>query len=559
MSLALQSVRTQSGVCSVDAGYGLVHADTVVATTDDVLIPPPSAPVLHLAVGDRVTAGPIRDLGLEPGRYDAALTLSSPGSEGVATDVRLLLVEPGAVRRTFGGRTASLEYDLPVIVGPGLEGGEETTTAWGELWLDRGLADVVVDFDAPYKFVLWRGAGYVPAWTADNVMTTNFFAETVEPGVFRDCCEPMSDRECRYSRAEILHSSPARVVIGWRYALCDALYEICRGYRAEETYVVYPDGVAVRNCTVRLDPEDSDVWRDTPDGKRVPYTMFSCAPGKRAFSNMEFITVNPPGRRSEDVTPADAFSMLDGREFRETYSWPHPPTFPKAPFPVLDEYIFRMNYRDRPAVFLATPADGVEFLFQDNIGMRYAAAPDVKDDLWLTAESVPGRFADFYHWPVTRGHWTTSVADESMYEDRPTHTFLGFAGNAPVSVAPDGSVTWSWFCGMAPDGDGALRDRANSWLHPPEIDGAQYDARQGAYVVEAGDADGTWSLALGKPVCRPSFVLPGVDRPDLGVFLDGRSVPARVGVERGDDGLQTVITTGTSFTGGTLRIEADVS
>ena len=44
--------------------------------------------------------------------------------------------------------------------------------------------------------------------------------------------------------------------------------------------------------------------------------------------------------------------------------------------------------------------------------------------------------------------------------------------------------------------------------------------------------------------------------PDLALFLDGRSLPARVGVERDDDGVRTVITPGTSVPGGTLTIEA---
>jgi len=554
MNRAAQLVRTKSGVCPVDAGHGLVHADTVVATTDDVLVTVSSASHLELVVGDRSTAGPVRDLELRPGTYEAQLTLSCPGMQGIAEDVRLMLVEPDSLRREFGARTASLGYDLPVIVGAGLEGKEERAVSWDELWPDGGLTDVVVDFEAPYKLVLWRGAGYVPAWTANNTMTTNFFAETVEPGVFRDCCEPMSDRECRYSRARIVHSSPARVVLHWRYALCDPTYEICRGYWADETYYVYPDGVAVRNCTVKLDPRDEDVWRDEPGRGRVPCTMFSCPPGKRAFSNMEFITVNPPGLSSEDVTPPGAFTMLDGSGFRQTYSWPHPPAFPKVPFPALNEYIFRMNYRDRPAVFLASPSKGVEFLFQDNVGMQYVAAADVRDDQWVSVDGLPGRFADFIHWPVSRDTWTSALTDPETGQKRPTHTFLGFAGNAPVLVEEDGAVTWSWFCGMSPEDDGALRSRANSWLHPTEIDGARYDPRQGAYVIEAGEDAGTWSLDLPAPLCHPSFVLPGVDRPDLRVYCGGGNVPARIGVERTDDELRTVITPRSPVPAGTLTI-----
>jgi len=538
----------------VDAGYGLLHANIIVATTDDVLTAVPPASALELVVGDRRTSGPTRDLGLAPGWHEAQLGLSGPDAKETVEAVRLFLVDPDRVRRAFGARTGPLGYDMPVVIGAGLEGREERTVFWEDLWRDSALADVVVDFEAPYKFVLWRGTGYVPAWTANNSMTTNFFAETVEPGVFRDCCEPMSDRECRYSRARILHSSPARAVIHWRYALCDATYEICRGYWADELFYVYPDGVAVRNCTVRLDPGDDEVWQDSADaGRPVPCSMFSRPEGKRAFSNMEFITVNPPGSSSEDITPPEAFTMLDGGKFSETYSWPHPPAFPKIPFPRLDEYIFRMNYRDRPGVFLASPAEGMEFLFQDNVGMQYVASSDVKDDRWLTVEDLPGRFADFLHWPVTRGHWTSAITDPGMYEDRPTHTFLGFAGNAPVAVGEDGAVTWSWLCGIAPESDDELRARANSWLRATQIDGATYDPRQAAYVANDPRV-AELHIAAGTLVHRPTFVLPGMNAEDVRVFLDGKEMKCSTGIERHNGHTSTIVTLDGTAGAGMLKM-----
>ena len=445
-------------MCAVDAGYGLVHADTIVATTNDVLRVEPAELALSVRVGDHETSGPIEALHLSTGVHEACLSLRKVDDGIVERAVRLVVVDPSCVRRTFGARYASLDYDSPVIIGPGLGDAEERTVAWDELWGQSELQDVVVDFEGPYKFVLWRGTGYVPSWTANNVMTTNFFAETVEPGVFRDCCEPMSDRECRYGRVRIVESGNERAVIHWRYPLCDAVYAICRDYWVDEMLTVYPDGVVERNCTLHLDPDDEQVWQTCPDtGRRIPCSMVTGAEGKRTFSNMEFITVNAPGSCSEDVTPPGAFTMLDCAGFEETYEWPNPPDYGKQPFPRLNEYIFRMNYRNRPGTFLACPGDAVHLLFQSNTGMRYVAAGKVENDRWETVEDLPGRFADFIHWPITRGHWTTALTDPALYKDRPTHTFLGFANNLPVKVKDDGSATWRWLCGIAPNDDEMLR------------------------------------------------------------------------------------------------------
>ena len=79
-------------------------------------------------------------------------------------------------------------------------------------------------------------------------------------------------------------------------------------------------------------------------------------------------------------------------------------------------------------VFIATPPDGLCVTLQDNSGVRYAAAPCIKDDYWQSIPTLPTNFADHIHWPVSRGFSTTVLTDTSLYADRPTHTFLGMAG-----------------------------------------------------------------------------------------------------------------------------------
>ena len=154
---------------------------------------------------------------------------------------------------------------------------------------------------------------------------------------------------------------------------------------------------------------------------------------------MEFIAVNPMGSSSEDNLMPGALTLLDCDGFSDTYEWPSPPDFSKTPPPELNEYIFRINYKDRPAVFVASHGTNMKASLMDNSGMIYEAGAEVKDDYWRTVKDVPSVFGNFIHWPVTRGYGTTALLDRKNFEDRPTHTFLGHANNAPVEVSENGA------------------------------------------------------------------------------------------------------------------------
>ena len=539
-------LRTASGASPIDAGLGLVRAGTVVATTNDLLsLDPPGE--FTLTVGGSATSGTVAELHLAPGKYDAVLRCG----EAAKTPVTLILIDPSSLRRRFGARYCSLEYDLPVVTGPG------ETVAWASLWKTGEVADIVVDFDAPWKFVLWRGMSFAPSWAMDNVMTCNFFAETVEPGTFRDCCEMMSDRQCRYIHARVIHSTDARVVIHWRYPLNDSDYAICRDQWVDEMFFIYPDGVAVRNVTIHLDPSDDAVWRTCPQtGRRVPANMIDGPEGKRTFNDMEFITVNAPGATSDDNTPPDALTIMDTRGFSQTYRWPDPPNFAAGPLPELSEYILRMNYRRRPGVFLASPAVRLQVRFQPNVGMRYVAGQRVEDDRWENAGDLPSNFADHIHWPVTRGYGTCPLTDPAEYLDRPTHTFLGFAHNGPVDVRADGAVTWRWMSGIAPADDADLRARAGSWLRPTPIQGARYDPREAAYVVTDADSQAGLVVKGDRPAVRPTLILPGWQKQDPDVTIEGAPAPrASCGIEQAPAGPRTVVTLRANIPpGATIRI-----
>ena len=201
-------IKTKSGVSPIEAGYGLVHADTIVATTNDVMIAIPPSIQFELETEGKTTTGLVSELGLKPGLYDALLKVKEGKNVLETRNIKLLLVDASCICHNFKAKYGSLKYDRPVVTGK-----DGRTKPWESLWKTGELIDIVVNFNKPYKFVFWKGMSYAPSWADDNVMTSLFFAETLEPGVLRDCCEMMSDRECRYSHVRIIHNSDARVVI----------------------------------------------------------------------------------------------------------------------------------------------------------------------------------------------------------------------------------------------------------------------------------------------------------------------------------------------------------
>ena len=133
---------------------------------------------------------------------------------------------------------------------------------WDRLWRVKDHADVVILFDEmPVKYVFWRGLNYISAWvTGNGIWYTNEFNETwadkFDPDI-NGCAEPMSDKQCKTSHVRIIESNDARVIVHWRYALIDTHYRQARvdplthwGDWSDEYYVIYPDGVGIRDITL---------------------------------------------------------------------------------------------------------------------------------------------------------------------------------------------------------------------------------------------------------------------------------------------------------------------
>jgi len=88
-------------------------------------------------------------------------------------------------------------------------------------WGAEGDA-ILVETDRPWRLVLWEKAQYVPCWDlGDDIWFSTEWLETHSPES-RHCWEPIMDKACRYSRARIVESGPARATVRWDYALCDS-------------------------------------------------------------------------------------------------------------------------------------------------------------------------------------------------------------------------------------------------------------------------------------------------------------------------------------------------
>ena len=557
----------------LEAGYGLVKANTIVAkTTDRFYVRLAEMPdgfgkaharICQVDSGRELWCGSLHKrtqaemiLTLPEGRQQLSISVNRGSESYTEQHFEVLVVKNMHERRQFGARYGSLEYDLPVVTGEG------QTTDWKSLWKTGSYPDIIVDFEQPWKFMLWRGMSYAPCWALDNVLTCLFFTETIDVERHPDCCEMMSDRECRYVHARVIHSTDARVVIHWRCALNDPNYAICDNEWTDEIYYLYPDGVCTRTATIYLDPQNDALFRKCPEtGQKIPVDFFH-ADKVRAHNDQEFIVVNPAGSCPEDNLPPGAMTLMDCQDYRQEIVWPDPrKSLPDLP--ELEEYIYLVNFRSRPSVFLATPGGGVSLSLQPPVGSRY----DRKTNSWKNITEIPCMFSCYIHWPVTRGYSTTPLADRSTCEFRPTHTFLGHSCNRPISVDESGACTWAWLFGIAPEEETVLRNRVREWTKPADLVILKgnavckgYMPAERAYLLEVnGRATFTVEFQGDGHEVKPVFLLRGCESMEYDIQVNDRRLNRdeyALGIEKSLHYVQTVVVFKNSVRiGDTIRFE----
>jgi Concanavalin A-like lectin/glucanases superfamily len=370
-------------------------------------------------------------------------------------------------------------------------------------------SDVVVRFDeSPMRLVFWQGLNYIPAWVTENgKWYTDEFLETWGAG----CpdggdCEPMSDKQERYSHVRILESSPARVVVHWRYALSEVEHykgawpDPATGWFdwADEYWTVYPDGVAVRKqvlWSTRLDlPHE---WQET-------------------------IVINAPGTRPEDNINWNALTLENMQGQTAIYSWhPKPPgTFsrpigPKGADRPEDPNIQIVNLKSKWKPFQIVSPVHSRF----NI---------------YNGERTYFSFECWNHWPVAQ---IISSGRPCVADDRASHSSLSHVYWDDYAKS-DASETKLLLDGLTADASAEILPLARSWLSPPAMQvsgpgysGKGYDPAQRAFVINR-DPDSprgalkiTLDASAASPLFDPALVVTNWNGWNADLKIDGKMAP----------------------------------
>ena len=341
---------------------------------------------------------------------------------------------------------------------------------WDNLWRVSEHPDVVVKFDqVPVSVVFWRGTSYGAGWVTENNKWISDQSVEEGGGGALGCAEHMSDKQCRHSHVRIIESTNARVVVHWRYALVDILYQKPRldsgtGWSdwVDEYYTIYPDGVAVRN---------------------IKY--WSSDYGHYCFQDTQFLS--GPGTRPEDNVEIDSLTVVNSRGQSRTLSWAG--RIPKNT--LHDANIEMVNLKSVYKPFL---------IFEEGAHI----------EPWGESEKN-----DYCPWP-TWNHWPASqiLSDGRLATagDRLRHSALG---GVDIDDIDDDMAMY----GLTNKPATSLVTLAKSWNHAPglRLSGAGfvsegYDRGQRAYILRHTLKDAKWlNVTLqgseDSPIVNPCFVI----------------------------------------------------
>lgn len=396
----------------------------------------------------------------------------------------------------------------------GAFGAYYTHLSYEDIWDDPRRvgpdSDVVVRFDQlPIRLVFWQGTDYVPAWVTENgKWYTDEFLETGGP---EDCpggedCEPMSDKQNRYSHVRVLQSNDARAIIHWRYALCEvehyglANVDPYSGWSdwADEYYTVYPDGSAVR--------------------KQVLWTSNF----KRPHEFQETIVINQPGTRPEDNIAATALTLANMTGETATYSWP-------------------LHAKE-----LAQPAHAnIQIVNLKSTWKPFQIVPPMNVSMTAyTGEPTYSLFEWWNHWPVAQ---VASSGISAVAPDRASHSSLSHIYWEPYARTAD-SMTKILLHGLSDAQPQHLVILARSWVSPAKViangtafESEGYDPTQRGFVFNASKPnEGNLSFLLNasarSPVINPVFIVNNWGQRDAAMRIDGRLVTWGADARRGHEG-----------------------
>ena len=416
--------------------------------------------------------------------------------------------------------------------GAGRFGAFYTTLKYEDAW-DRPRrlgsdSDVVVRFDqSPIRLVFWQGTNFIPAWvTENNKWYTDEFVESWGAG----CpdggdCEPMSDKQSRYSHVRILESNDARAVVHWRYALSEV--ENYKGAHsglmgwfdwADEYWTVYPDGIAIR--------------------KQVLHTTDTSKPHEW----QESIVIHGPGQHPEDNINLDAVTLANMQGETATYTWPLKTKW---------EFTFPAG----PRTFDKPNHPNIQIVNLKSEWKPFQVAPPEHARIEVyNQEKTFYTFECWNHWPVAQ---IVSSGRPCVAADRASHSSLSHLYWDDYQTG-EGTESKILMSGLTTSAAARLVPVAKAWLTPAKVEVAGgafrsdgYNAAERAYVVsrQGSMAKATMEIMLDAaadaPVVNPVFVIRnwGEDVPVL--KIDGKMAAwggdFRYGVERNLEGTNLVV------------------
>jgi hypothetical protein len=329
----------------------------------------------------------------------------------------------------------------------------------------------------------------------------------------------MSDKQSRYSHVSILESSDARAVVHWRYALAEV--ENYKGAHpdrmgwsdwADEYWMVYPDGVAVR--------------------KQILWATDLSMP----FEWQETIVISGPGQRPEDNINEQALTLANMKGETATYKW------------------FLKTSPERPQITMDQPP-GANIQV---VNLKSTWKPfQIVSPVHTRIEPYDGRW--LYsgcdnHWPVAQ---IASSTRECLAADRPSHGAFSHIYWDPYETT-DHTQSKLLLDGLTTNSAGELLPLAKSWLTPANLQvagedfrGEGYDPAQRAFVVRraAGGKKAVLDLTLeasqSSPVVNPAIVVKGWGESRVRLKIDGKPVgwgtDSRYGIVRRLEGSDLVI------------------
>lgn len=374
---------------------------------------------------------------------------------------------------------------------------------WDRLWRIDDYPDLVVTFDdASYKMVFWHGSTYNMNLVTENGRWIGDQSAEAPPGE-NGCIEHMSDKQARYSHVRLLESTSARVVVHWRYAMTDVLYNIGEsdpitgwGDWVDEYYTIYPDGLAVRHFLIH-------------------------APRQR-YSITEPATLNNPGEKAEDNVSIEALTLENMQGASRTYSWETWPSNGDIRGRFLNEV------PDANISIMNTKSDFKPlYIYEQGTEIIPYGGGIRETRQWFS------KFPIWNHWPVAQ---IPSDGRDALALDHVSSSAISSPEPPMAKRASDGAVEGRFLMGLTNQPISKALPVARAWLHAPELtiagtsfasDGYSRDDR--AYHLRKtspGNAKLEFSVhaSSASPAVNPAFVVDGWGDQPLSLRLNGKPV-----------------------------------